>query len=269
MYDFEETAGERATAGNPKPHVLLTAAEVARVPVEYGWSWVLDHVVPARGGGAERPVLVLPGFYATDGMTGLLRAHLKSHGYRVHGWGMGRNIGLTDRILSGVLARFDDLYERYAEPVSVIGWSFGGVLARWLAHQRPDQVRQVICLGSPWRAEGERTRATAMFQKSASKYGIAANAREVMETVRQPLPVPCTAIYSRTDGITSWRNCVLDDGERCENIAVPSSHVGLVSNPITLAVVADRLAQDPEDIAPFGWGRAVRRSVLARVGRAS
>lgn len=263
-YDFEETAGERTTPSYPKPHVLLTASEIARVPVEYGWTWVLDHVAPARPAGPGRPVLVLPGFYATDGMTGLLRSHLKTHGYLAHGWGMGRNIGLTDRILDGLLARFDDLYARYGEPVSIVGWSFGGVLARWLAHQRPDQVRQVICLGSPWRAEGERTRATKMFQKSADKFGISDRARDVMQTVRLPLPVPCTAIYSRTDGITSWRSCALDEGERCTNIAVPSSHVGLVSNPLALAAVVDRLAQDPDNIAPFAWPAAVSRSMLAR-----
>jgi hypothetical protein len=141
------------------------------------------------------------------------------------------------------------------------------MLARWVGHQRPDKVRQVICLGSPWRAEGERTRATAMFQKSAAKYGISDKARDVVEALRRPLPVPCTAIYSRTDGITSWRSCVLDDGERCENIAVPSSHVGLVSNPMALAALVDRLAQDPDDIAAFAWGSALRRSVFARLGR--
>src|SRR3954462_165639 len=147
---MDETTGQQATASYPKPHVLLTASEVARVPIEYGWTWVLDHLAPPRGA-AGRPVLVLPGFYATDGLTRLLRTHLKSHGYQAHGWGMGRNIGLTDRILDGVLAGLDELYARYEEPVSIVGWSFGGLLARWVAHQRPEQVRQVICLGSPWR----------------------------------------------------------------------------------------------------------------------
>ena len=61
---------------------------------------------------------------------------------------------------------------------------------------------------------------------------------------RGQLPVRCTAIYSRTDGIVPWRGCVLDEGERTENVEVISSHVGLVSNPLALAAVADRLAQD-------------------------
>lgn len=262
MYEFEDAP---TGPGYGRPHLLLTAAEAARVPVEYGWSWLLDRVVPIRASDAGRPVLVLPGFYATDGMTGLLRTHLRAHGYRVHGWGLGRNIGMTDEILDGLLARLDDLHERYGEPVSIVGWSFGGMYARWLAHQRPDAVRQVICLGSPWRPEGERTRATAMFHRSAAKYGISSRAREVVDTLREPLPVPCTAIYSRTDGIAPWRACVLDEAERCESVAVPSSHVGLVSNPVALAVIVDRLAQDADDVVPFEWSSCLRRSVRSRI----
>jgi hypothetical protein len=77
--------------------------------------------------------------------------------------------------------------------------------------------------------------------------------------------VPCTAIYSRSDGIAPWRACVLDEGERCESVAVPSSHVGLVSNPVALAVLVDRLAQDADDIEPFGWASCLRRSLRSRL----
>jgi pimeloyl-ACP methyl ester carboxylesterase len=268
--DTDGTAVVAAAAGTgsyPKPHVLLTAAELVRVPIEYGSSWVLDRVAPARARPGH-PVLVLPAFYATDGLTALLRAHLVSHGYAAHGWGLGRNIGLTERILDGVVARLDELSRRYQVPVSLVGWSFGGLLARWLAHQRAEQVRQVICLGSPWRPEGEASRATAMFRRTAARHGMVGNAAEVMATLRAPLPVPCTAIYSRTDGITSWRGCRVDADARCANIVVPSSHVGLVANPLALAAVVDRLAQEPDDIAPFSWRVALSRSVFARRPRA-
>ena len=137
-----------------------------------------------------------------------------------------------------------------------------GLLARWLAHERPERVRQVVCLGSPWRPEGERTRTTAMFERSAAKHGLSTRAQPVVEALRRPLPVLCTAIYSKTDGVLNWRSCALDEGERCENVSVPSSHVGLVSNPLALAAIADRLAQDPRHPEPFAWTRCLRRSVL-------
>jgi hypothetical protein len=89
-----------------------------------------------------------------------------------------------------------------------------------------------------------------------------------------PPPVPCAAINSRTDGIAPWRRCVLDASARCENVAVPSSHVGLVSNPLALAVVVDRVAlavvvdqvaQDVDDRTTFDWAGCLRRSLRVRI----
>ena len=269
MYDFEGTQPAGRTDGSPplpRPPLLLTALEAARFSVEYPSSVVLDTVIPRRDVGGGHPVLVLPGFYATDGLTKRLRSHLRKAGYAAHGWGLGRNLGLTDAVVDGLPARLDALHERHGQRLSVVGWSFGGLLARWLAHERPDAVRRVICLGSPWRPEGEVTRTTAMFERAADKHGLSPRAREIVATLREPLPVPSTAIYSRTDGILNWHSCALDaptdGGPASENIAVPSSHVGLVSNPLALAVLADRLAQDPESPATFEWGRCLKRFAL-------
>ena len=204
MYDFEGAEGD-PSARLSRPPVVLTALEAVRLAVELPSSVVLDAVIPRRDVGGDRPVLVLPGFYATDGLTGRVRGHLKRQGYRAYSWGLDRNLGLTDRIVDGLPARLDEVYERHHQPVSVVGWSFGGLLARWLAHERPDRVRQVVTLGSPWRSEGEVTRTTAMFEASAEKHGLSSRAREIVDTLREPLPVPTTAIYSKTDGIVNWR----------------------------------------------------------------
>lgn len=264
MYDFEGTNhdGGATTRRLSRPPLALTMLEGARVAVEYPSSVVLDTVLPARRVGDGRPVLVLPGFYATDGLTARLRSHLTKLGYAAHGWGLGRNHGLTDAIVEGLPTRLEELYERHGQPVTVIGWSFGGLLARWLAHERPDLVRRVVCLGSPWRPEGEVTRTTALFERSADRHGLSSRARDIVGTLRGPLPVPATAIYSTTDGIVNWRACALDDGPGSENVAVPSSHVGLVSNPLALAVLADRLATDPDRPEPFRWSRCLWRFAL-------
>jgi pimeloyl-ACP methyl ester carboxylesterase len=212
--------------------------------------------MPARSLGHERPVLVIPGFSANDQMTGRLRGHLRRRGFRVHGWGLGRNHGLTDRLVDGLLARFDEIYARYQQPVSIVGWSFGGLLGRWLAHERPGQVAQVICLGSPWRAEGERTRATEMFEKSRVKHGLSDRARDIVATARKPLPVPCTAVWSKTDGIVPWQGCLVDEeGESTRNVEVLSSHLGMVANPLVFRVVVDQLSRDT---APVGLSEADR-----------
>ena len=75
-------------------------------------------------------------------------------------------------------------------PVDVVGWSFGGLLARWVAHERPTQVRSVVTLGSPWRPEGERTRTTPLFERSRRTHGLSERAEKVVDELRGPLPVP-------------------------------------------------------------------------------
>ena len=108
--------------------------------------------------------------------------------------------------------------------MDVVGWSFGGLLARWLAHQRPTQVRSVVTLGSPWRPEGERTRTTPLFERSRRTHGLSERAEKVIDELRGPLPVPTTAIWSKTDGIVGWRGCRVeetDGGPTARNVAVP------------------------------------------------
>jgi hypothetical protein len=91
-----------------------------------------------------------------------------------------------------------------------------------------------VCLGSPYRPEGEHTRTTPFFERSARTHGLSDRAFDVVDTLRQPLPVPVSVIYSRTDGIVNWRACALTAGEHGDNISVPSSHVGLLTNPCPL-----------------------------------
>ena len=267
MYDFEgEKAGATggSHAGGNGPHRALMLLELPRVVGELAASHAVDLVAPRRPSGDGRPVLVIPGFQATDGMTGRLRSHLKRHDFRVHGWGQGANIGLTDERIDGLSDRFEEIRKKYDEPVSVVGWSFGGVLARWLAHTYPGDVRQIVCLGSPWRAEGERTRATGMFERSRRTHGLSGRAEEVVDDLRDPLLVFNTAIWSKSDGIVPWRGCAVDPTDAAtsplaENVVVPSSHVGMVANPLVLDVVVDRLSQDLDDWQDFSWRSALSR----------
>jgi pimeloyl-ACP methyl ester carboxylesterase len=188
-----------------------------------------------------------------------LRSHLRAHGFYVHGWGLGRNKGLTNEILDGFSDRLVSLYERHDQPVILIGWSFGGLLSRWLAHEHPDKVRHVVSLGSPWRPEGERTRVTGLFKSFTKVFGVSQGAGETLEMLRRPLPVPTTAIFSRSDGLLHWHSCAVD-GADAENVAVHNSHVGLVSSPLVLAALTDRLAHiDSASCVPFSWRGCLQR----------
>ena len=271
MYDFSGDESESHAKAGSGPHRALMLLEAPRVAGEYAATRAIDLIAPGRPSGAGRPVLVIPGFRATDAMTGRLRSHLKQHDFRVHGWAQGANIGLTDKRIDGLIARFEEIRDRYDEPISIVGWSFGGVLGRWLAHTYPDDVRQIVCLGSPWRADGEKTRATALFEASRRKYGLSERARPMIDRMRGQVPVPTTAVWSKTDGIVPWRGCVVEESSDpvAENVSVASSHVGMVASPLVLDVVVDRLTQDVADWRAFTWRRALLAKWNPRAGRAA
>jgi hypothetical protein len=72
-----------------------------------------------------------------------------------------------------------------------------------------------------------------------------------LQALAAPLPVPCTSIYSRSDGVVAWRACRQAEGPQSENVEVRGAHVGLGFNPAALWVIADRLAQPLGTWAPF------------------
>lgn len=178
-----------------------------------------------RGDG--HAVLVLPGLGGNDASTAPLRWFIDRLGYRSYGWGLGANHGFGRHVTDGL----DELLAAAHEkgPVSLVGWSLGGVHAIELAGRRPDAVRSIVTLGSP--LVGRR---------------------------HPPSDIPTTSVYSRTDAIVSWRASLLPRRALRENVEVRGSHLGLGHNPAVAVVVADRLAQQPETWQPFQpprWAR--------------
>ncbi len=186
--------------------------------------------------GDGHPVLVLPGMLASDGSTFILRRYLKALGYQVHPWKLGRNWGPSTEIRQGIRDRFKELSDRYGRKVSLVGWSLGGIYAREIAREFPSLTRQVITLGSPfgagYRVEGEPS-------------------PELAQRLRPAPPVPCTAIYSKSDGVVPWEACLEIKGPQTDNIEVQASHIGMGVNALVLWAIADRLAQAEGRWQPF------------------
>jgi pimeloyl-ACP methyl ester carboxylesterase len=240
------------------PPRWLTALE-HRAVYEFGAFVAASPFLRLAGRGDRHPVLVLPGFTAGDRSTVPLRNVLRSQGYWVHGWELGRNIGPTQRIVEGMQARLLDLHERHGRSVSVVGWSLGGIYARHLARMHPDAVRQVITLGSPFRiAPGDRSAASALFDRLSPAFSQEFLARALSDVEAKPLPVPATAIYSKGDGVVRWHRCIDVVDDLHENIEVRGSHSGLGWNPAAVIAISDRLARREGDWKPFRPNLAVR-----------
>ncbi len=210
-------------------------------------------LVPAGDG---HPVFVLPGLLASDRSTFVLRESLRAHGYHASGWRLGRNFGPSNATVAGMLAGLEELHRADGRRVSIIGWSLGGIYARWLARSRPGLVRQVITLASPFRMEdSEPTPVRAVWEEVEELAGDF-DVISTPESLQPPLRVPATSLYTRADGVVPWRLCLDDTGPRAanpraENIEVYGTHVGIGFNPAALFAVVDRLAQPDDEWQPF------------------
>jgi hypothetical protein len=239
------------------PHPSLLALESLAV-FEYVSLYFTAPYISLAPPGRGDPVLVLPAFTGSDTSTSPLRALLQWRGHATHGWGLGRNTGPHVRILDGMRRRLDAIHREYGTTVSVVGWSLGGVYARELARVDTGAVRQVITLSSPFRLRtGDRTSATWLYDMVGPQDDPYFDQAE-REEGRPGLPVPMTAIYTRTDGIVDWRACIEADGSRCENIEVVGTHSGLGFNIAALVAIADRLALPAGTWEPFRPPPAMR-----------
>lgn len=214
--------------------------------------WPLLRMAPKGDG---HPVLVLPGLIASDLSTRVLRRYLRDQGYHVHGWKLGRNLGLKDGVERAIFDRFDAIHQRHDQKVSLVGWSLGGLYARVLAKHRPDAVRSVVTLGSPFTGSPRATNAWRVYEWAS---GRKADDPTEHDKVRGALTMPSTSIYSRSDGVVAWPCSVDKESATSENIEVVGSHLGLGVHPAVLYALADRLAQ-PEG----GWKPFDRRGVRA------
>jgi pimeloyl-ACP methyl ester carboxylesterase len=205
--------------------------------------------------GDGHPVLVFPGLGAHDFTTLPLRRFLEDRGYVPHPWDQGFNFGPRSGVLERCHEQLDTIFQQHRRPVSLVGWSLGGIYAREVAKELPDKVRCVITLGTPFTGHPRATNAWRVYEFLS---GQSVHDPAVIEQVRHPPPVPTTSIYSRSDGIVAWRCSVNEDGPLTENIELLASHVGMGMNPLVLAAIADRLAQDPLHWKPFDAAGARR-----------
>ena len=227
------------TAG-PSARLFLTEparglAGLAGLPLAAGWL-----ASAPRGDG--HGVLVLPGLLASDMSTAILRRYIGLLGYQAHGWQLGRNVGPTDRVLAELPQALSALAGRTGGPISIIGWSLGGIYARELARKQPEFARQVITLGSPFRLTHPRQSRADWSYRRRSYLHATRVAIPTRDQIARPIEVPSTAVYSRQDGIVSWQTCVEPETTVHQNIEVRCGHLGFGTDPATLWLIADRLA---------------------------
>jgi pimeloyl-ACP methyl ester carboxylesterase len=187
-------------------------------------------------------VVDIPGWRAPEVTGAPLRHYLRRLGYDARGWGFGTNTGDPRRDVERLSARVLELVDDTGAAASLVGWSLGGVIAREVARRHPDAVRRVITYGTP--VTGGAAHTTVARASAGRGDGDTERvARRLRPTT--PIPVPLTVVFSRRDGIVSWRACLDHTSPHVEHVEVSSTHLGMGVDPDVWSVVAERLAVPP------------------------
>ena len=237
----------------PKRPSMFDALGEFRVPLEASIYWLgaLAHPWPRVRPRDSKVVMLIPGFMAGDMTLAPLANFCRWLGHRAVYAGILSNSECPRETMRKLNARLALAYEKFEQPIVVIGQSLGGVYAREIAREQPELVERVISLGSPLRMPRSHAnlaveavaRSVARIRGKAEGCLSEACQCGMMLSDESPAGVPTTHIYSRTDGVVHWESCIDLSGARTvENVEVTGSHVGMGLNADVYRVIADRLA---------------------------
>jgi pimeloyl-ACP methyl ester carboxylesterase len=254
------------------PHALTSLLEgrglleMALLPV----SLPLLLEAPAGDG---HPVLLVPGFMASESSLIALKLFLQNKGYDVHTWGLGRNMGFRSKHANALPQKIRYLNHVTGKKVSLVGWSLGGVFSMYGAQNALECVRSIVTLGSPVSVDATGSQSPnlvkALYRVVSHRLGASAHVMQPRAKVmreRRRLAIPTSCLYSLSDGVVPPQEATIDgDPAMHENIQVPGSHIGLGFNGIVLAIVAERLAQPENEWTPFTAQGLLKRALSVTV----
>jgi pimeloyl-ACP methyl ester carboxylesterase len=193
--------------------------------------------VPLNVEGNNRAVVVIPGFLASDHTTSRLRRSLLAAGFQAFGWGLGRNKGIRADIFDRLERRMDDL--AIDMPVTLVGWSLGGLVAREYAKYAPHRIAKVITLGSPFSGHPRANNAWRMYEIVA---GHTVDAPPIKVTLAQKPPVHTCAFWSARDGVVAPCSARGHQDESDERTELDCSHMAFVTKPDAIRMIAKAIA---------------------------
>jgi len=202
--------------------------------------------------GKEEPVLLIPGFFGGDWTMLVMAGWLNRIGYHVYFSGIDWNIDCPNKTGELLRWRLDHITRETGRPITVIGHSLGGILARFLGTNFPEKIRHVVAIGSPIDgSQGVHPLVSLTFRtlqvlrragdRSFPDCGSLQCTCPFIQTAFSPLSegVGLTTIFSKQDEVVDWRACLDPQGENKE---VSGRHVGLIVNKQVYRILADTLA---------------------------
>ena len=250
VYSAPFASRDASQASRPS---LFDALGEFRVPLEASIYWLgaLTHPWPHVKPFNSKVVMLIPGFMAGDVTLSPLANFCRWLGHSAAYAGIWSNSECPRDTMRKLNSRLAAVYEKFQQPIVVLGQSLGGVYAREIAREQPEKVERVISLGSPLRQprNAANLAVQAVARSMAALRGKADGCLSescqcgLILSDESAAQVPATHVYSRTDGVVAWQSCIdLSGAPTVENVEVTGSHVGMGLNAEVYRVVADRLA---------------------------
>lgn len=189
-----------------------------------------------RGDG--RTLLLIPGLLASDARMEPMRAILNRAGFDAHHWGQGRNFGPKADSLEAIDRRVDDIRRMTGGPVTLVGWSLGGLYAREYAKLAAAKVGGVVTMGTPFSGDPRANHAWRLYQLVS---GTPVDRPPFPCTREAKPPVPTVALWSRRDGVILPECAKGRSGERDSAIEVDCTHMGFAAAPEGITAVGKAL----------------------------
>ena len=213
---------------------------------------VAGHGIPH---GNHQPVVLLPPAAAGDWLMPIMLSWLRRIGYQSYRSSIGLNVDCSDRTMTKVLPRIEEIADRHGQKVTLLGHSRGGLLARAMSAARPDLVERVISLASPHNDPFAVTNLTLAAAAAATRSRLQRSDPALLtmgcltdacsctygrffRAALTPASPPLISLFTRHDEVVHWQAC-LADGAR--NIEIRGSHVGLLASRNVYTTIAHAL----------------------------
>ena len=247
------------------PNILTRDFQTANLPilseVLFAAELVLLHAAPVYYGFGTRhgdgsAVVLIPGFLCPDHYLFPLHKWLRRIGYESFFSGISWNAECPNLLIQRCLHEtMEKALAKTGRRIHLIGHSLGGVIARSIVGQRPQDIASVTTLGSPFRgtvAHSSIVRAAdAVRQRILKKHGTEVSpgcytghcSCDFVDSLQKSVPASVveTAVYTPDDGVVDWRYCKTDNPNA--DFPVSGTHIGLAYNSAVYTIIAERLAQ--------------------------
>ena len=239
---------DRINANIPPPPLFNVLLETRAVTEWTSMFWLYPFI-PKHKSKKSKPILLMPPYLGNDNSTIFVRKYLKSIGFKTYKWDLGVNM-INSKSLPKLIEKLDEIYEKHQEKVSLVGWSGGGIFAKIIANRYPEKVEQLITIGSPvWGVKNMKTPIIKTLEFVRGAKLRERNLKFIKELEEIP-KVPITCIYTKTDGLIPWKNCMEAETFRddIKNVEVFGSHCGMGANATVLLTVANALNSNLEKV---------------------